>query len=158
MLSRPSRPVAAATIVIVSAFAAPPAAIAGGGGGGKGKCTASACSVYTEPVPSAGKKQVQQNRTGGTTKPVPISHRAERTLAHAGKDKKLLTQLLTNPGYGASRGLESSAAGVVAPSALGAAFDLGSGPTALFAILAGTALAVAVYAGMGSWRRRRPNP
>jgi hypothetical protein len=46
----------------------------------------------------------------------------------------------------------SSAAG--APSALGSAFDLGSGPTALLAALAGTAVLLLAASGLRVWRHR----
>jgi hypothetical protein len=40
-----------------------------------------------------------------------------------------------------------------APSALGSAFDLGSGPTALLIVLAGTAFLLLGGSGLHFWRR-----
>jgi hypothetical protein len=71
-------------------------------------------------------------------------------LAHAGHDKALLSKLVANP---APSNLESTGT-ASAPSAIGSAFDLGSGPTALLLILAGTAVVLLGGSGLRFWRRR----
>ncbi|HJQ75045.1 MAG TPA: hypothetical protein VJ814_09170 [Gaiellaceae bacterium] len=87
---------------------------------------------------------------------MPVPQQTTRKLSHAGKDRKLLSQIVSNPNFGATRGLlKTGASGVAAPSALGAAFDIGSGPTVLLAILLATALGLAIHGGLRGWRRRR---
>jgi hypothetical protein len=144
--------VPAAAAVLLIALAAPGVAIAAGGA----KCKASACQVYHEQsVPSAGAQQQSTpphatgtSTTGGTQTPTNLS----RVLAQAGKDKAPLSQLLTDSGPGS---LQTGPGNVVGPSALGAAFDLGVGPTALLAILLATAVGFAVHGPVRGWLRRR---
>lgn len=133
--------------------AAPTAAFAGGGG----KCNASACKVYTEGPPTAGGGGPAPTSTSGGAEPtVPIAKQSSRALAKAGSDKQALSNIISNPAYGATRGLTKSGADAVpAPSALGAAFDLGSGPTALLVILLATAVGLAAQGGIRSWHRKR---
>lgn len=140
-----------AAAVVLLALTSPATAFAKGTGG----CTASACRVYTEPPGSPGGSK---GDTGNkASQPLPIPSKTSRLLAKAGKDKKVLSNLLTNPGYGATRGLSKSVVvGTIAsPSALGAAFDLGAGPIALLAILLASALGLSVHQGLRSRRRRR---
>ena len=144
----PRRIVPVASAIIIALAVAPPA-FAGRGGEGQ-KCSASACKVYVEPDVVSGGQQ-----TGTKKVPVPVSKKAAATLAGSGTDKKILTQLLTNPNTGASRGFKSSAAQATAPTALGAVFDLGAGPTALLAILIATALGLVIHGGVRNWRQRR---
>lgn len=146
MAVRPKRVLLAAAVAIL-ALASPAGAFAKGAGG----CNASACKVYTEPPGSAG-----ASKAGGEqqpTQPVPVTSKTSRLLAHAGKDKALLAKMLSNPAYGATRGLENSGVGSTAsPSLLGAVLDLGAGPLALLAFLVASALGLAIHKGM---RRRR---
>jgi hypothetical protein len=139
-----------AAICIVLAL--PSGALASGGS----KCKASACQVYTE---GAGKAngQGQDVPSPSTSQPVHVPSKTSRLLSHAGKDKAALQAIASMPGYGAKRGIlaTDAAPAVAAPSALGAAFDLGTGPTILLAILLATAVAVAAQGGIRSWRRRR---
>jgi len=126
---------------------APSAAFACNGG-------PSAVNVYKECLPSGGGSKPTSGSSTGST--LPVSKRTARALAHAGKDKRLLSNLVRNPDLGASRELQShSAASAEAPSALGSAFDLGSGPTALLAVLAGTAVLLLGAGGWRGWRRWR---
>lgn len=143
-------PIVAAVVVVV---AAPAGAIAGNGG----KCTASACKVYVEPGANrSGHHQSQQHQAGPSTtgekggnQPAPT--KVDRVLAAVGKDKGALSRLL-----GDSSQTGVGAAGTVAsPSALGAIFDLGSGPNVLLAFLIATVLGLTVYSGVRSWRSRR---
>ena len=140
------------------ALALPAGALAGGGG----KCNASACKVYTEGPGSAGGGGQQNHPSGqstGPVKPVHISAKSSHVLSHAGKDKRVLHRILSLPDYGAParRLYKANLTSVVAPSALGAAVDLGAGPTVLLSILLATAVALAAHGGFRSWRRRRPS-
>jgi hypothetical protein len=154
MPAGPKRVIPAAAVVLL-ALAWPAAAFANGGG----SCHASACKVYTEPAGSAGGHQSKSGGNGATPKPLPIPSKTSRLLANAGKDRAVLSNLISNPAYGTKRGLQKSGLGSVAsPSALDAAFDLGAGPIALLAILLASALGLAVHQGLRGRRRRRAVP
>jgi len=136
----------AAALVAGAALIAPSAAFACSGG-------PSAVNVYKECLPSGGGSKPTSGGNKGTA--LPVSSQTARALAHAGKDRRLLSNLVRNPGLGASRKLQSVSAGATeAPSALGSAFDLGSGPTALLAVLAGTAFLLLGGSGFRVWRQR----
>ena len=81
-----------------------------------------------------------------------ISTKSQKALNGAGKDKAALAALLK--GAGLRRHLASEG-GTTTPTAVGSAFDLSSGPTALLVILAGTALLLVAGSGMRVWRTRR---
>jgi hypothetical protein len=143
-----------AAAVVLLALAAPAAAMAVGGG------NCSACKVYHEgSVPKVGGKHLQhQHPTGSTTtkssggKKPQVPKKVARVLAGVGTDKGALSGILHDSGLGTVRAGPGS---VTAPSALGAAFDLGSGPTMLLAILVASALGFAIFGGVRGWRRRR---
>jgi hypothetical protein len=140
-----------AALVAGTALLAPSAALACNNGG------PSAVNVYKECVPSGGGSKPT---SGGTSKrtALPVSSKTARALAHAGRDKQVLSNLVRNPDLGAVRELQSSGAtSTKAPSALGSAFDLGSGPTALLAVLGGTAVLLLGAGGFRGWRRWRGN-
>jgi hypothetical protein len=132
-------------------LALPPAALACSGG-------VSAVNVYKECVPSGsgGKATNGQTTTGtstgATSTAVPISKKAALALRKAGKDEKSLSDLVK--AFGGARLLQSNS-GTSEPSAMGSAFDLGSGPTALLIILAGTAVLLLVATGLRGVRERR---
>jgi hypothetical protein len=152
MPAAPRRVLRVATVVFLIALLAPAATLAAGGG----NCSASACKVYTEspgsPAGNGQKSSGQQDQS----KPVRISSKVGHVLSKAGKDKVTLHRIVSLPGYGAQRGiLRSTASGVATPTALGAAFDLGAGPTVLLAILLATALGLGAQGGIRSWRQRR---
>jgi hypothetical protein len=141
--------------VVAVVLAAPAVAIAGNGG----KCNASACKVYVEPgANSSGHHQPQQQHPAGPSttgekggkQPAPTQ--VARVLAAVGKDKGALSQLLKDAGQ---TGLAATPASVASPSALGAIFDLGSGPNVLLAFLIATVLGLATYSGVRSWRSWR---
>jgi hypothetical protein len=144
--------------VVGVALVVPALATAGSGG----KCTASACKVYVEPgATSSGHHQPQQQHhpagpstTGEKGGKQPAPTKVARVLAAVGKDKGALSQLLKDSGQ---TGLAATPASVASPSALGAIFDLGSGPNVLLAFLIATALGLAIYGGGRSWRSRRAN-
>jgi hypothetical protein len=125
-----------AAIVLV----APSAALAGNGG------NCSACQVYVEQVPTA-----SGPKTGGSaTSPgpsVPPAHKAQQKPNTAGGGNA--------PSFG--RKLESSGP-VSSPGPVAAAFDLGVGPTTLLALVLGSVLGFAGWAGFNGWRRRRTRP
>lgn len=129
---------------------APSAALACSGGG------PSAVNVYSECLPSGGggKPGSGGNGAGSSTA---ISSQAAKALEHAGKDRRVLTALIH--GSGPSRLLQptGSTGGASSPSALGSAFDLGSGPTALLIALAGTGVLLLGGSGLRLWRRSHRN-
>ena len=137
-----------AALVAGIALAAPSAALADCGGG------PSAQHVYSECVPggSGGKPTKPTKPTTGGTGPT-ISHQAANALKKAGKDRRLLATWARSSGR---KFLDEPAAGngnePNEPSALGSAFDLGSGPIALLAVLAGAALALLTATGVRRWR------
>lgn len=127
---------------------APTAAFACGGS------SPSAVNVYVECVPSGGGAKPTHHSTGTKpTTPVSVPSKTARTLAHAGHDKAVLTNLVSGQGLGAPQELQPTDEST-SPSALGSAFDLGSGPTALLVVLAGTAVALLGGSGWRFWRRR----
>jgi hypothetical protein len=76
-----------------------------------------------------------------------------RALGQAGKDRRVLASLVK--GYGIQRHLaatDTSGAGT-SPTALGSAFDLGSGPTLLLIVLAGSAVLILTGSGVRFWHR-----
>jgi hypothetical protein len=158
MPAGPRRVVQAATLASLVVLAAPVSAFASGGG------NCSACQVYHEaPGPSAGRQQQpptqpQQptgtSQSGGKQKHAPKG--LSRVLAQAGKDRRPLSQLLgPDSGIGS---LRNGPGNVGSPSLLGAAFDLGAGPTVLLAILLATALGLAARGSVRGWRLRRRRP
>jgi hypothetical protein len=132
----------------------PPAALASGCNGGP-----SAEQVYKECLPNGGGGKSTGGGNGGTPTAGPgstpaISPQLAKALAKAGKDGKSLKRLVN--AYGVRRHLASShAAGASEPTAIGSAFDLGSGPTVLLIVLAGTAVLLLGGSGMRAWRSRQ---
>ena len=153
MFRRANRLLVAAAVVAGAVLVAPTAAFACDSGG------PSAQNVYKEcALPSGGGGG---NPTGpGITPgdhPSPISNRVLQALDQTGKDKPILSAMLK--GYGLNRHLQAARASDASgtPSALGSAFDLGSGPTALLIALAGTAALLLGGSGLRVWRsRHRP--
>ena len=140
-----------AAIVAGVFLVAPSAALACNGG-------PSAVSVYKECLPSGGGSKPTSGGSAGSARStsLPVSKQTSRALAHAGKDKSVLSNLVRNPDLGAVRELQSvGTSSAKAPSAIGSAFDLGSGPTALLAILAGTAVLLLAASGVRGWRHWR---
>jgi hypothetical protein len=98
--------------------------------------------------------QTSTNSNPGSSSPVThISTKSQKALNGAGKDKAALAALLK--GAGLRRHLASEGGSTTTPTAVGSAFDLSSGPTALLVILAGTALLLVAGSGMRVWRTRR---
>jgi hypothetical protein len=138
----------AAAAVAVAVLVVPSTALASGCNGGP-----SARQVYRECLPNGGGGKPTSGGTptnGGQTS---VSPQMTKALEKAGKDRKSLQQLVK--AYGLRRHLQSShATAATEPTAIGSAFDLGSGPTALLIILAGTAVLLLGGSGMRVWRSR----
>jgi hypothetical protein len=124
-------------------LSAPTAAFACGGS------NPSAVNVYVECLQDGGGSKPTNHSSSPSTTPV-VPSKTARLLAHAGHDKALLSKWAGSPG---PSGLESTGP-ASSSSAIGSAFDLGSGPTALLIILAGTAVALLGGSGLRFWRRR----
>jgi len=158
---RLSHPFVFVLILVCGALLAP-AALAGSGKPKHHKkasdCGVSAFCVYHEHVITGGGPVAVGSDAGP---PVKVSSKVSQALArvvashHHAKQAKALSDLVSNPGKGATRvRFLSSSDQMIAPSALGAAFDLGTGPIALFAaLLAGAVLGAG---GMALRRRNRP--
>lgn len=113
----------------------------GGGGGGKSSGGGSSS-------PTTG----SHTGSGSSTAP-PISKRTKKALKSTGNDRKAISHLVRN--YGSSRLLQShNSRAAAAPTAIGSAFDLGSGPTALLVILVGGAVLLLGVTGMRGYRQR----
>ena len=140
---------------VTAAVLVGPAAASGCGGG------TSAVSVYKECGQNGGggksstptKTSTTGTHSGTTGTAHHVSSQATNALNKAGKDKAALAALLkTN---GARRLFASKAGSTSSPDAVGSAFDLTSGPTALLVVLAGTALLLVAGSGMRVWHGRR---
>lgn len=135
-------------------FVAPSAALAGGCGDG----STSAANVYRDCLPSGGggggnsTHRGSGGQSGGGSTTTPISSKTSKVIKHAGKDGRALAVLArSGPPTGLLR--TSPTESGTNPSAVGSAFDLGSGPTALLIVLAGTAVLLLGATGVRGWRR-----
>jgi hypothetical protein len=154
-LNRPLVAAAVAGAAVTAMLAGPSAALACNGG-------TSAVNVYTECVKTGGGGKPTGGAAGhssaGAKGPastsVPAKGPVAKALKHAGADKSILSNLVA--GDGLRRTLQSSRGEgpTTAPSAIGSAFDLGSGPTVLLIALAGTAVLLLGGTGMRLWRAR----
>ena len=150
-----------ASAFVVLPLAVPPAALADCNGG------VSAVNVYSECGQTGGggkstKSGSGSHTAGGTqtsggpssTTVVHVSKTTAKKLNRAGKDGKSLKHLVNF--YDAPpRVLQSSSAPTSDPTAVGSAFDLGSGPTALLIVLAGTAILLLGVSGFRAVRHSR---
>jgi hypothetical protein len=137
-----------AALLAGAIFAAPSVALADCGGG------PSAQHVYSECVPggSGGKatKPTIDSKQGGSI--IPSS--TATAIGKAGKDRRTLSAFVRGAGRRTLPAPTPSSGSEPEPSALGSAFDLGSGPIALLAALAGTALLLLGGSGLRLWRSR----
>ena len=147
-----NRLLVAAFLAGAALFVAPSVALACNGG-------TSAVNVYKECLPTGGGSKA----TGGgsssghtnTTSATPVSSQAAKVISHSSaKDRRVLSSLVhTSP---AKMQVTPDQAGpVAAPSAIGSAFDLGSGPTALLVTLAAAAFLLLAGTTVRSVRQRR---
>jgi hypothetical protein len=161
-------------VVAVAALVAPSVAFACDHSG-------SAVSIYTncpstaggKPTPKHSHKSTPSGSTQPNTQPttpsapsyyvppVHVSRVTKHALAHSGKDKKVLKNLVSNPNFVESRRLRAkppaeggAALSATGATSLGSAFDLGSGPLIFFALLAATVLVLLATGGVRSWRNR----
>ena len=112
-------------------------------------------NVYTECIQSAGGSKPTAHQAGPATKPLPVTKKTSQAIQKSGgKDSRMLAAIVKNRGY-SEPNLASSGAAGSEPSALGSAFDLGSGPTILLASLAATALLLLGGSGFRFWRQRQ---
>jgi hypothetical protein len=118
-----------------------------GGGGGGNKGGGSGGSGNTTPTGGS--------QSTSTATPPPVSPKVKKAIAHAGKDGDALKSLYK--AGGGTRFLSATHTSTPAsePTAIGSAFDLGSGPTALLIALAGTAVLLLALTGVRGARRRR---
>ena len=127
---------------------------------------ASACSggpsaenVYKECVPTGGSGKHTgggSSPSGHSTAPPPaVTSQTAKVLKHVGKDSRALANVARTGPTGLLQSNPSASEGGT-PSAVGSAFDLGSGPTALLVVLAGTAVLLLGGSGLRFWRHRRP--
>lgn len=167
-----NRLLAAAFVAGVVVFAAPTAALAcsggpsaynvyheclsnggSGGGGGHNSGGSGGSGGSGNSTPTGGSRS---SSSSNSTAPPAVSAKAKKVLSHAGKYQSTLKSLYRN-NDGATRFLYSSSAAAPTsePTAIGSAFDLGSGPTALLIALAGTAVLLLAMTGVRGARRRR---
>lgn len=127
----------------------------------------SAADVYSEQVHSASGHHstpatshktstsattTTQSTSPSTSLPTKVKHKVKR---QGGKDAGLLAQVASQ--VGGERKL-AAVGTTTQPGTLNAAFDLGTGPTVLFAFVLATVLFLAIGGGLRGWRRRRrPN-
>jgi hypothetical protein len=148
----------ATAAVAVAVLVVPSTALASGCDGAP-----SAQQVYKECLPNGGGGKSTTGAKGGTPASggqspgytsSTISPQAQKALKKAGKEGKSISKLVK--AYPLRRVLESShATGAAEPTAIGSAFDLGSGPTVLLIVLAGTAVLLLGATGFRVTRHRR---
>lgn len=108
--------------------------------GGGGKPTSGSHTTHTGSGPSAPSS-------------TPISQGTKKAIKRSGSDRRVISALVRN--FGPRSLPTSDKVPATAPSAIGSAFDLGSGPTALLVALAATAFLLLAAAGTQGLRRRR---
>jgi hypothetical protein len=131
-------------------LAAPAASLACSG-------STSAVNVYHECLPSGGGGNPTtggNSRGGSDSGSGALSGQAAKAVKHAGTEGRTLAAVeRTRTGRLQSNPSSSMTA---EPSAVGSAFDLGSGPGAFLIALAGGALLLIGGSGLRVWHRRRP--
>jgi UPF0716 family protein affecting phage T7 exclusion len=143
----------AAALVAGVVLVVPPAAFACNSG-------VSAVNVYKECMGSGGGKSTNRGhatqQTNSST-PAHISPGTARALKKAGRNGKSVAALVK--GYPAERFLQSHPSGSTSttPTAIGSAFDLGSGPTVLLIVLLATGALLLGGTGLRV-RRNRQRP
>jgi hypothetical protein len=120
----------------------------------------SAENVYKECLPNGGGGKPTSgghatHTSSGPSSPssTPISKGTKKAIKRSGSDRRVISALVRN--FGPRSLPTSDRVPARAPSAIGSAFDLGSGPTALLVALAATAFLLLATAGTQGLRRRR---
>lgn len=124
--------------------------LAGGGSGG-GKHGGGSGSSGSS-TPSGGSKSASGSSTAPSAK---VSTNAQKAIAHAGKDGSALAKLYKAGGGVRLLQSRNGTSPTSEPTAIGSAFDLGAGPTALLIALAGTAVLLLAMTGVREVRQRR---
>jgi hypothetical protein len=152
-LNRLPRAVAVAGVALLVLLAAPTAALACNN-------STSAGSVYHECLPSSGgggnsgKSTGRPSQSGKGGSGSVISGPAAKAVARAGKESRALALVESTRPRGVLRSNPTSSV-AAEPSAVGSAFDLGSGPGAFLIALAGAAVLLLGGSGLRVWRHRR---
>jgi len=114
--------------------------------------------VYSECQQSGGggKPTSSSSSPSGTQHSTSVTHYVSKptakALKNAGADGKVISNLVT--GYGVTpRLLQSHLSAAHEPTAVGSAFDLGSGPTLLLIVLGGAAVLLFAAVGFRGMRR-----
>ena len=130
---------ALAAVVAIAALVGPAAALADNG------CSGSATSIYSECQPTAtGSSHPKKHHSTPATQPtttIPYVPQTTvpQTVVPRVKHHRIRPVLASSP---------------TKESSLGSAFDLGAGPTLLFALLVGTVLLLVGTGGVRTWRNR----
>lgn len=117
-------------------------------------------NVYKECVQTGGGGKPTAGGGGpsgssaGAKSSIPSSSPVAKALHHAGKDASVLRSLLKGNGLRRTLAAGHGSVSEAPPSAVGSAFDLGSGPTVLLIALGGTAVLLLGGTGMRFWRAR----
>lgn len=119
----------------------------------------SAVAVYSECLqsggggkPTSGSSHPNGTQSGTSVTPY-VSKKTAKALKKAGGDGKSLSNLVK--GYGAARLLQVHSSSGRGPTAVGSAFDLGSGPTLLLVVLASLGILLVGTTGFRVARQRR---
>lgn len=143
---------AVAGVALATVLAAPTVALACNN-------STSAENVYKECLPSGGGGGTSSGKThqggGPGSTSIPNTGQTKKAVKHAGKYSRQLALVESTRPKDLLRSNPSSSF-ATEPSAVGSAFDLGSGPGAFLIALAGAALLLVGGSGLRVWRHRRP--
>jgi hypothetical protein len=144
-----------AALVAGAVLVAPSAALACNG-------NPSAVNVYKECLPNGGGGKSTGGGTSNSGGPstgsasVPVSSQAQKALSKApAKDRRVLSALVKSGPSRLQMDKSAPTSAAPSPSAIGSAFDLGSGPTALLVALAATAFLLLAGTTVRGVRQRR---
>jgi hypothetical protein len=115
----------------------------------------SAVNVYVEQLPTSGTchKKTTHHSSAQPTYPVQSTRSGSQNVKKTGKHPGTQTRVKTRSGRQLPPTVNTSAPHSPPPSAVSAAFDLGFGPTALFAALLAVAALLALGGGLQNRRR-----
>ena len=143
----------AVALVAGAVLVAPSAALACNG-------NPSAVNVYKECLPTGGGSKSNGGGSphggGPSTSSAPVSSQAKAAISKApAKDRKLMSTLVKSGPSRLPIDKTAPTSAATAPSAIGSAFDLGSGPTSLLVALAATAFLLLAGTTVRGVRQRR---